>query len=96
MIGDTVNVAARLCQRARAGEIVLSDSFKRSLDDREGAFSIAALSQVIVRGRSEPVDIFCLPLQHRIPPMDPKSIARAELQDRRLGFRALPELRIAG
>src|SRR5205807_2641549 len=32
IIGDTVNIAARLCQRARAGEILFSGSLKQSLD----------------------------------------------------------------
>ncbi len=33
IVGDTVNVASRLCQRARAGEMLFSRSFKRSLDE---------------------------------------------------------------
>ena len=32
IIGDTVNIAARLCQRARAGEMLFSSTLKRSLD----------------------------------------------------------------
>lgn len=95
LIGDTVNVAARLCQRARAGEIVLSASFKQSLGDQGSAFSIAALSQVVVRGRTEPVGIFCLPLEHRSAPPDLESIARAELERRRLGYKVPHELSIA-
>ena len=34
IIGDAVNVASRLCQRARAGEMVLSRALKHSLDAR--------------------------------------------------------------
>ncbi len=34
IVGDTVNVASRLCQRARAGEMLFSRSFKRSLDEQ--------------------------------------------------------------
>ncbi len=34
LIGDTVNVAARLCQRARAGEMLFSRTVKQSLDSR--------------------------------------------------------------
>jgi len=33
IIGDTVNVAARLSQRARAGEALFSSAVKRSLDE---------------------------------------------------------------
>jgi class 3 adenylate cyclase/CheY-like chemotaxis protein len=94
LIGDTVNVAARLCQRARAGEIVLSASFKQSLGDKGSAFSIAALSQVAVRGRTEPVDIFCLPLEHRSAPLE--SNAGAEPERRRLGYKVPHEVSIAG
>src|SRR5579863_5397193 len=32
LVGDTVNVAARLCQRARAGEMLFSSKVKQSLD----------------------------------------------------------------
>lgn len=95
LIGDTVNVASRLCQRARAGEIVLSASFKQSLGDKESAFSIATLSQVVVRGRTEPVGIFCLPLEDRSVPLDLESMARAELERRRLGYEVPHELSIA-
>jgi class 3 adenylate cyclase len=69
LIGDTVNVAARLCQRARAGEIVLSAAFKHCLGDKGTEFPIAAISQVTVQGRIEPVDIFCLPIDHRSAPL---------------------------
>ena len=95
LIGDTVNVASRLCQRARAGEIVLSDSFKQSLSDKGSTFSIAALSQIVVRGRTEPVGIFCLPLEHRSDPLDLESIAHAELERRRLGYQVPQEPSIA-
>jgi class 3 adenylate cyclase/CheY-like chemotaxis protein len=71
LIGDPVNVAARLCQRARAGEIVLSASFKQALREKGAHFTIAALPQVAVRGRSEPVDVFCLPLERRSAPVEP-------------------------
>jgi class 3 adenylate cyclase len=69
LIGDTISVAARLCQRARAGEIVLSAAFKETLGDHETKSGIAALSQVVVPGRAEPVDIFCLPIEHRSIPL---------------------------
>jgi adenylate cyclase len=84
LVGDTVNVAARLCQRARAGEIMLSASFKQSLGDKGTTFTIAALSQVAVRGRTEPVNVFCLPLEHRSAPIE--SIPGAEPGHRLLGY----------
>jgi class 3 adenylate cyclase len=94
LIGDTVNLAARLCQRARAGEIVVCASFKQSLGDKGTAFSVMALSHVAVRGRTEPVDIFCLPLEHRSAPLE--SIPGFEPERRRQGYKAPHELSIAG
>jgi adenylate cyclase len=93
LIGDTVNVAARLCQRARAGEIVLSASFKQTLSDKGATLTIAALSQVAVRGRTEPVSIFCLPLEHRSAPIE--SIPAAKLEPHRLEYKMPHELNTA-
>ena len=66
IIGDTVNIAARLCQRARAGEILFSSTFKRSLDARGVDIGATALPPLQLRGRSHPIDIFCVPLGTRI------------------------------
>ena len=61
IIGDTVNIAARLCQRARAGEILFSSTLKRSLDERGVDIGATALPPLQLRGRSNPIDIFCVP-----------------------------------
>jgi class 3 adenylate cyclase len=66
IIGDTVNVASRLGQRARAGEMLFSDAVKRSLDDTGFDFSALALPPLILRGRTNPIDIFCVPTGQRI------------------------------
>jgi adenylate cyclase len=87
LIGDTVNVAARLCQRARAGEIVLSAEFKETLGNHEAKSGIAALSQVVVPGRAKPVDIFCLPIEHRGIPL--QSSISATSKHHRLGLGVL-------
>ena len=45
IIGDTVNVASRLGQRARAGEMLFSEAVKQSLDEHGvdvGALATAA------------------------------------------------------
>jgi adenylate cyclase len=63
LIGDTVNVAARLCERARIGEIVLSASFKQALQATGVMAEFTAPSQVVLRGRAGPINIFCLPLE---------------------------------
>lgn len=58
LIGDTVNVAARLVQRARAGEALFSLSVKRSLDPVPAG--IVELPPLVLRGRTRPVEIYCM------------------------------------
>lgn len=72
LVGDTVNVAARLCGRARAGEMLLSCSVATAI----GEGGIAHLDVKLVpflqlpkfelRGRSEPLDIWCVPASERL------------------------------
>jgi class 3 adenylate cyclase len=64
LIGDTVNVAARLVQRARAGEALISLSVKQSLDPVPGG--IVELPPLVLRGRIRPVEIYCLAAGKRI------------------------------
>lgn len=66
IIGDTVNVASRLGQRARAGEMLFSEAVKKALD--AGGFDVEALAlpPLILRGRSNPIDIFCVPSSNRV------------------------------
>ncbi len=66
IIGDAVNVASRLCQRARSGEILFSRSFKQSLDAQGLTIGATALPPMQLRGRSSPIDIFCIPLETRL------------------------------
>lgn len=66
LIGDTVNVASRLGQRARAGELLFSDAVKRSLDATGFDVAALALPPLVLRGRSNPIDIFCVPSHERI------------------------------
>jgi adenylate cyclase len=66
LIGDAVNVASRLCHRARAGEMVLSAALKHSLDAQGLIFPGIWLPPVSVRGRLQPVDIFCACLPRRM------------------------------
>jgi class 3 adenylate cyclase len=58
LIGDTVNVAARLVQRARAGEALFSLSVKQSLDP--APTGIVELPPLVLRGRTRPVEIYCM------------------------------------
>jgi adenylate cyclase len=73
LVGDTVNVASRLCSRARAGEVLLSCTVAAALDaEREdkGSEAVPAamlqLPQFALRGRSEPLDIWCIPALERV------------------------------
>lgn len=61
IIGDTVNVASRLGQRARAGEMLFSDAVKKLLDLRGVDVGAMPLPSLVLRGRSSPIGIFCVP-----------------------------------
>ncbi|MDP9014486.1 MAG: adenylate/guanylate cyclase domain-containing protein [Pseudomonadota bacterium] len=72
LVGDTVNVAARLCSRARAGEVLLSCTVATALDvdrgERElyiGPIPVLHLPQFALRGRAAPLDIWCVPAMER-------------------------------
>ena len=66
LVGDTVNVAARLCQRARAGEMLFSRALKQSLDALGLDVGATPLPPMQVRGRSGSIDIFCVPVEERV------------------------------
>lgn len=66
IIGDTVNVAARLSQRARAGEALFSSAVKRSLDEHGHSVPVIELPALQLRGRAEPVEIYCIPAAQRV------------------------------
>jgi len=66
IIGDTVNVASRLSQRARAGEMLFSSTVKRSLDARGYFVGAQELPPMMLRGRQNPIDIYCVPLDERV------------------------------
>ena len=70
LVGDTVNVAARLCHRARAGEVLFSSEVATQLgdDDRQ---DIIALPNFSLRGRAAPVRTYCVPAPERLdaPPL---------------------------
>ncbi len=73
LVGDTVNVAARLCSRARAGEVLLSCTVASALDGNAaasgapvGAPPFLQLPQFELRGRRVPIDIWCVPAAERL------------------------------
>jgi adenylate cyclase len=73
LVGDTVNVAARLCSRARAGEVLFSCTVAAALDSNGatagaavGARPFLQLPQFELRGRRGPIDIWCVPAAERL------------------------------
>ena len=54
-IGDTVNVASRLCALAAPGEVLVGEGTARALEHL-GAFQ--AMAPVRLKGKSQPVPIF--------------------------------------
>ncbi len=52
VIGDTVNTAARLCDAARPGEIVISDNTRQAVD---GGFEFEAKAPINAKGKEQPV-----------------------------------------
>lgn len=67
LVGDTTNVAARLCSRARNGEVLFSSTVAAALDagaDLGPIVDSAAFllsPQFALRGRNGLVDIWCVP-----------------------------------
>jgi|GEM_PF-3509274 len=63
-IGDTVNLANRLCSNARPGEILINSDVAKLLGD---ALKVEALPPLSVKGKTDPVEVFrvlgpgCLP-----------------------------------
>jgi adenylate cyclase len=71
LVGDTVNVAARLCSRARAGEVLFSSTVAAALDGNASAPApglppFLQLPQFELRGRRSPIDIWCVPASERL------------------------------
>src|SRR5215212_2329207 len=59
VIGDTVNTASRLCSAAEAGEILLTDDFRRALHD---APELLARKPIDLKGKTRKVPIYSVAL----------------------------------
>ncbi len=66
IVGDAVNVAARLSQRARAGEALFSHEVRRQIDLDPAEGPVVELPALTLRGRAAPVSIYCLQAAERI------------------------------
>jgi len=62
VIGDTTNVASRICSVAEAGEILIADSTRALLTPL--GFAIEALPPVAVKGKGEPLQLHRILLRH--------------------------------
>jgi class 3 adenylate cyclase len=67
IVGDVVNVASRLSQRARAGEALLSQSVMTVIRQHNIDLRVVELPALQLRGREAAVEIFCLPATERAP-----------------------------
>jgi adenylate cyclase len=54
VVGDTVNVGSRLCSRARAGEVVLSEAVLAAIDQPP---AVEPLGPVELKGKREPLSV---------------------------------------
>ena len=75
VVPDGVHVVAvrrvvDLDQRARAGEMLFSDAVKNLLDKRGVDVGAMPLPSLILRGRSSPIGIFCVPTATAEPRVD--------------------------
>ena len=66
IIGDAVNIAYRLMQRARAGELLLSDRVMDGLKETQIYMQALPLPPLTLRGRTEPIGLYCIPYKGRI------------------------------
>ena len=57
VLGDHVNLAARLCAQAGPGQTLVTDSSYRAIAG-SSEFAIAALAPIVLRGKSEPVAVY--------------------------------------
>ncbi|HSB12164.1 MAG TPA: adenylate/guanylate cyclase domain-containing protein [Blastocatellia bacterium] len=71
-IGDTVNLGARLEKQAQAGQIIISSFTREAIGD---SFPLRPSTQIRVKGRKEPVQIYEVLWQEAIEPV---SLAEAE------------------
>ena len=57
VVGDTVNLAARLCSAAKAGEVLVSDSvFKKTNKE----YKYTKLEPIKVKGKKRKVEVFLI------------------------------------
>jgi adenylate cyclase len=63
LVGDAAHLAAQLSRRARAGEVMLSAAVHLP---QKSAMPLLHLPQLKLRGRSTPLDVWCVPAPTRL------------------------------
>ncbi len=58
MIGDAVNVAARLMQLAKAGEILISRNVLEQTDGLDAYYQPEPIEPILLKGKSKPIDAY--------------------------------------
>jgi class 3 adenylate cyclase len=67
LIGDAANVAAALCRRARAGEVLLSAAVHLTRKPVAAeALPATHLPRFHIRGRSAPIDVWCVAVDRSV------------------------------
>ena len=55
VIGDTINLGARLCSHAKSGEILISSSVKSVISDD---YAFRKIPSIEVKGKSKPIEVW--------------------------------------
>ena len=61
VIGDNINLGARLCSAAKAGEIILAESVSALLD--KDNYALEELEQINVKGKKDKILYFVLGIE---------------------------------
>lgn len=66
VVGDTVDIATRLAERARAGEAILSAAIREALRDELPGIEIKPLGGMSFAARTRHIRIYCIPRADRL------------------------------
>jgi adenylate cyclase len=67
VIGDSVNLGARLCSAARPGQVLLSEFSVNSMS-RTAGFKVLPLEPLVVKGKQDPVRVYELSWRGTVKP----------------------------
>ena len=55
VIGDTINLGARLCSNARSGQVLISRSVKENISDN---YDFKKIPSIEVKGKAKPIEVW--------------------------------------